>query len=136
MSLADLERFSKASPVVASLLAEGRTDSLKAAVSIAAACGYHFTVEEAQVFISGRPATAARHLTDEQLEKVTGGLGYTDDHELLPDCGPPGPLMIVSAQDARRKDMRRAWRPAVRQDYRSWRRARRWKAPRLAKSSS
>jgi len=45
MSLADLERFSKASPVVASLLAEGRTDSLKAAVSIAAACGYHFTVE-------------------------------------------------------------------------------------------
>jgi hypothetical protein len=73
MSLADLERFSKASPVVASLLAEGRTDSLKAAVSIAAACGYHFTVEEAQAFVSRRPA--ARHLTDEQLEKVTGGLG-------------------------------------------------------------
>ena len=85
MSLADLERFSKASPVVASLLAEGRTDSLKAAVSIAAACGYHFTVEEAQAFISGRPATAARHLTDEQLEKVTGGLGYPDEPtELLP----------------------------------------------------
>ena len=75
MSLADLERFSKASPVVASLLAEGRTDSLKAAVSIAAACGYHFTVEEAQAFVSGHPATTARHLTDEQLEKVTGGLG-------------------------------------------------------------
>ena len=76
MSLADLERFSKASPVVASLLAEGRTDSLTAAVRIAAACGYHFTVEEAQAFLSRRPATAARHLTDEQLEKVTGGLGW------------------------------------------------------------
>ena len=75
MSLADVERFSKASPVVASLLAEGRTDSLKAAVSIAAACGYHFTVEEAQAFLCSRPATADKDLTDEQLEKVTGGLG-------------------------------------------------------------
>ena len=75
MSLADLERFSKASPVMASLLAEGRTDSLKAAVSIAAACGYHFTVEEVQAFVCSRPAAAARHLTDDQLEKVTGGLG-------------------------------------------------------------
>ena len=84
MSLADLERFSKASPVVASLLAEGRTDSLKAAVSIAAACGYHFTVEEAQAFICGHPATAARHLTDEQLEKVTGGLGSGEPHDASP----------------------------------------------------
>ena len=75
MSLADLERFSKASPVVASLLAEGRMDGLTAAVSIAAACGYHFTLEEAQAFVSRSPATSARHLTDEQLEKVTGGLG-------------------------------------------------------------
>ena len=75
MSLADIQRFANASPVVASLLAEGRTDSLKAVVRIAAACGYHFTVEEAQAFVSGHPATAARHLTDEQLEKVTGGLG-------------------------------------------------------------
>jgi hypothetical protein len=75
MSLADLERFSKASPVVASLLAEGRIDGLTAAVSIAAACGYHFTVEEAKAFVSRRPATATRHLTDAQLEKVTGGLG-------------------------------------------------------------
>ena len=75
MSLADVERFSKASPVVASLLAGGRTDSLKAAVSIAAACGYHFTVEEAQAFLCSRPATADKDLTDEQLEKITGGLG-------------------------------------------------------------
>ena len=74
MSLADLERFSKASPVVAGLLAEGGTDSLKAAVSIAAACGFHFTVEEARTFFASHPAAAVRHLTDEQLEKVTGGL--------------------------------------------------------------
>ena len=79
MSLADLERFSKASPVVASLLAEGRTDSLKAAVSIAAACGYHFTVEEARAFTSSHPAAVARNLTDEQLERVTGGLGAVHD---------------------------------------------------------
>ena len=78
MSLADLERFSKASPVLASLLAEGRMDGLTAAVSIAAACGYHFTVEEAQAFISRSPAASARHLTDEQLEKVTGGLGSSE----------------------------------------------------------
>lgn len=75
MSLADLERFSKASPVIAGLLADGRPESLKAAVSIATACGFHFTVEEAQAFFSGHPAAAVRHLTDEQLEKVTGGLG-------------------------------------------------------------
>jgi len=78
MSLADLERFSKASPVVASLLADGRTESLKAAVSIAAACGFHFTVEEARAFFSSQPAAAVRHLTDEQLEKVTGGLGSSE----------------------------------------------------------
>jgi len=75
MSLADVERFSKASPVVACLLAEGRTDGLKAAVGIAAACGFHFTVEEARTFFSSHPAAAVRNLTDEQLEKVTGGLG-------------------------------------------------------------
>jgi hypothetical protein len=75
MSLADLERFSKASPVVASLLADGQTESLKAAVSIAAACGFHFTVEEARTFFSSQPSAAVRQLTDEQLEKVTGGLG-------------------------------------------------------------
>jgi hypothetical protein len=75
MSLADLERFSKASPVVARLLAEGRTDSLEAAVSIAAACGFHFTAEEARTFFSGNATAAVRHLTDEQLERVTGGLG-------------------------------------------------------------
>ena len=75
MSLADLDRFSKASPVVAGLLAEGRTDSLNAAVSIASACGYHFTVEEARAFVCSNPAAVARSLTDEQLEKVTGGLG-------------------------------------------------------------
>ena len=75
MSLADLERFSKASPVVASLLADGRTESLKAAVGIAAACGFHFTVEEVRTFFSSQPAAAVRPLTDEQLEKVTGGLG-------------------------------------------------------------
>jgi hypothetical protein len=75
MSLAELERFSKASPVVASLLAEGRTESLAAAVSIAAACGYHFTVEEAQAFIRSNPTAPAKDLSDEQLEKVTGGLG-------------------------------------------------------------
>ena len=75
MSLADLDRFSKASPVVASLLAEGRAESLEAAVSIAAACGFHFTVEEARTFFSSRPAAAVRRLTEEQLEKVTGGLG-------------------------------------------------------------
>ena len=74
MSLADVERFSKASPVVASLLAEGRSDSLKAAVRIAAACGYHFTLEEAQAFLFSRPAATDKDLTDEQLEKVTGGL--------------------------------------------------------------
>ena len=75
MSLADLERFAKASPVVASLLSQGRTESLEAAISIAAACGFHFTVEEARTFFSGPPAAAIRQLTDEQLEKVTGGLG-------------------------------------------------------------
>lgn len=61
MSLADLERFSKASPAVASLMAEGRTESLKAAVSIAAACGYHFTVEEARALFSSGPTAAVRH---------------------------------------------------------------------------
>ena len=80
MSLSDVERFSRASPVIATLLAEGRTESLKAAVSIAAACGFHFTVEEARAFFSSQPAAAVRHLTDEQLEKVTGGLGSADDH--------------------------------------------------------
>jgi hypothetical protein len=79
MSLADLERFSKASPVVAGLLTEGRTDRLEAAVSIAAACGYSFTVEEARSFFSSHPAAAVRHLTDEQLDKVTGGLRSADD---------------------------------------------------------
>ena len=79
MSLADLDRFSKASPVVASLLADGRPESLKAAVSIGAACGFHFTVEEARAFFASHPATAVQHLTDEQLEKVTGGLGSTDE---------------------------------------------------------
>ena len=79
MSLADLDRFSKASPVLASLLAQGRTGSLEAAVSIAAACGFHFTAEEARTFFSSHPAAAVRHLTDEQLDKVTGGLGATDD---------------------------------------------------------
>ena len=79
MSLSDVERFSKASPVIATLLAEGRTESLKAAVSIGAACGYQFTIEEAQAFACSQPAPAVRHLTDEQLEKVTGGLGSADD---------------------------------------------------------
>ena len=75
MSLADLERFAKASPIVAGLLADGRPESLTAAVSIAAACGYHFTDEEARTFFSSHPVAAVRHLSDEQLEKVTGGLG-------------------------------------------------------------
>jgi hypothetical protein len=75
MSRAELERFSKASPVVASLLAEGPTESLAAAVSIAAACGYYFTVEEAQAFVRSNPTAPAKDLSDEQLEKVTGGLG-------------------------------------------------------------
>jgi hypothetical protein len=74
MSLADLERFSKVSPVVAGLLTDGRTDRLEAAVSIAASCGYRFSVEEARSFFSSHPAAAARHLTDAQLDKVTGGL--------------------------------------------------------------
>jgi len=61
--------------IAASGLTEGRTDGLKAAVGIAAACGFHFTVEEARTFFSSQPAAAVRQLTDEQLEKVTGGLG-------------------------------------------------------------
>lgn len=79
MSLADLERFSKVSPVMASLLAEGRTDSLAAAVRIAASCGFHFTVEEARIFFSSHPVAASRDLSDDQLEKVTGGLSSVDD---------------------------------------------------------
>ncbi|MBL6649978.1 MAG: hypothetical protein ISP49_00175 [Reyranella sp.] len=39
--------------------------------------------------------------------------------DLLPDRGPPGPLM--SARDARGpEEHERAWRPAVRQDQRMW----------------
>ena len=74
MSLSDLERFSKASTASASLLADGTLENLKAAVRIAAACGYRFTVEEAQTFLRSRPASPSRELTDEQLDKVTGGL--------------------------------------------------------------
>lgn len=75
MSLADVARFSKTSSVAAGLLTDGRAESLTAAVSIAAACGYHFTVEEARAFIRSNPAAPATDLSDEQLEKVTGGLG-------------------------------------------------------------
>ncbi len=80
MSLADLERFSKASPVMAGLLTDGRTESLEAAIRIAASCGFHFTVEEARTFFSSHPVAAVRHLTDAQLEKVTGGLGSAEEH--------------------------------------------------------
>ena len=74
MSLADVERFSRASPAAAGLLADETAASLEAAVEIAAASGYGFTVEEARAFIRSQAVSPEKELTDEQLEKVTGGV--------------------------------------------------------------
>jgi bacteriocin-like protein len=74
MSLADVERFSKTSPAAAGLLADDAPASLQAAVEIAAACGYGFTVEEARAVIRSQAVSPEKELTDEQLEKVTGGV--------------------------------------------------------------
>ena len=74
MSLADVERFSRVSPAAAGLLADETAASLEAAVEIAAASGYSFTVEEARAFIRSRAVSPEKELTDEQLEKVTGGM--------------------------------------------------------------
>jgi bacteriocin-like protein len=75
MSLADVERFSRVSPAAAGLLTDDASKSLQAAVEIAAACGYGFTVEEARTFVHRQAVNPDKELTDEQLEKVTGGLG-------------------------------------------------------------
>ena len=74
MSLADVERFLKASPAAAGLLADDSPASLEAAVEIAAASGYGFTVEEARAFVRSQAVSPDQELTDEQLEKVTGGI--------------------------------------------------------------
>ena len=74
MSLADVERFSKTSPVAAGLLADEAPASLQAAVEIAAASGYSFTVEEARAFVRSQAVSPDKELTDEQLDKVTGGV--------------------------------------------------------------
>jgi hypothetical protein len=74
MSLADVERFSRVSPAAAGLLADEAPASLEAAVEIAAASGYGFTVEEARAFIRRHAVSPEKELLDEQLEKVTGGV--------------------------------------------------------------
>lgn len=74
MSLADVERFSRVSPAAAGLLADEAPASLEAAVEIAAACGYGFTVEEARAFVRRHAVSPEKELSDEQLEKVTGGV--------------------------------------------------------------
>ncbi len=73
MSLADVERFSRVSPAAASLLADDAA-SLQAAVEIAAASGYSFTVEEARAFVRSQAVSPDKELTDKQLDKVTGGV--------------------------------------------------------------
>jgi bacteriocin-like protein len=74
MSLADVERFSRTSPAAAGLLADEAPASLEAAVEVAAASGYSFTIEEARAFIRSRAVSSDKELSDEQLEKVTGGV--------------------------------------------------------------
>ena len=74
MSLADVERFLVASPAAAGLLADDAPASLEAAVEIAAASGYGFTVKEARAFVRSQAVSPDKELTDEQLEKVTGGI--------------------------------------------------------------
>ena len=74
MSLADVERFSRVSPAAAGLLIDEAPASLEAAVEIAAACGYGFTVEEARAFIRRHAVSREKELSDDQLEKVTGGI--------------------------------------------------------------
>jgi bacteriocin-like protein len=74
MSLADVERFSKATPAAAGLLADDTPASLQAAVELAAASGYGFTVEEARAFVRRQAVNPEKELSDEQLEKVTGGM--------------------------------------------------------------
>jgi bacteriocin-like protein len=75
MSLANVERFSRVSAAAAGLLSDEAPASLEAAVDIAAACGYGFTVEEARAFIHSQAVNPDKELSDEQLEKVTGGVG-------------------------------------------------------------
>jgi bacteriocin-like protein len=74
MSLADVERFAKESPAAAGLLADDAPASLEAAVEVAAACGYGFTLEEARAFVHRQAVNPDKELSDEQLEKVTGGV--------------------------------------------------------------
>jgi hypothetical protein len=74
MSLADVERFSRTFPAAAGLLADEAPASLEAAVEVAAASGYGFTIEEARAFIRSRAVSPDKALSDEQLEKVTGGV--------------------------------------------------------------
>jgi len=74
MSLADVERFSRVSPAAAGLLTDETRANLEAAVEIAAASGYGFTVEEARAFIRRHTVSPEKELTDEQLDKVTGGI--------------------------------------------------------------
>jgi hypothetical protein len=78
MSLADVERFSRASPAAAGLLADDAPASLQAAVEIASASGYSFTVEEARAFVRSQAVGPDKELTDEQLDKVTGGVDLKD----------------------------------------------------------
>ena len=72
MSLAEVERFSKANP---GFLAETGQDRLEAAVEIAAHCGYGFTLDHAKAFIRNKARIPGKELSDAQLEKVTGGFG-------------------------------------------------------------
>ena len=78
MSLADLERFAGSSPAISGLLAEGTPQSLQAAVAIAQQSGYGFTVDDLRAFIASRGALPGRRLSDDDLDKVTGGLGWSE----------------------------------------------------------
>ena len=81
MSLAEVERFSKDSQANAALLSDTRKKSLKAAVKHAALHGYSFTFDEAEAFVRGKAATSGKELSDDQLERVVGGLGGRRDDD-------------------------------------------------------
>ena len=74
MSLADVERFSKASPAAAGLLADDTPASLETAVEIASASGYGFTVEEARAFVRRQAVSPDKEFMDRAAGEGDGGV--------------------------------------------------------------
>jgi hypothetical protein len=78
MSLADVERFARSSPAISGLLSDGAPQNLQAAVELAQQSGYGITVDDLRAFIASRGAPPGRRLSDDDLDKVTGGLGWSE----------------------------------------------------------